>query len=264
MRALTAACLASIGLATTTLLAGCPGDNAPIPAAQSPLSVSAIGLTQIKSNGATTNSIAVSWRGIPGGTTQVDLGRAVDDAASSRIKTFKAEETSYTDTEVEQGKTYQYAVTPFDTEGRKKVEATKSPTIRLATPSDLSASTLKAPANNTIVSRSDEIKFTWDAAPNADLYWLQVREATQDKTQAGKLIYGALTKDSTIALGTKSPLTAAGALSAQLPTANEGLLNGKFYQVTVTTLRTDPPGGDLATLRSLAMRDSASLTFGVN
>lgn len=262
MRALSAA-LAGLGLATTALLAGCPGDSAPIPAAQSPLSVSAIGLTQIKSNGATTNSIAVTWRGVPLGSAQVDLGRAVDDGASTRIKTFKADETAYTDTEVEQGKTYQYAVTPFDSEGRKKVEATKSAAIRLATPGDLAASMLKSPEADKIVSRSDEIKFAWEPVTNADLYWLQVRESTQD-TQAGKLIYGAITKDAAITLGTKSPLAAVGALADQLPTANDGLQNGKFYKVTVTTLRTDPPGGDLTTLRSLAMRDSASLTFGVN
>jgi hypothetical protein len=264
MRALTAASLTGVTLATTALIAACTGDTTPIPASQSPLSVSAIGLTQIKSNGATTNSIAVSWRGVPMGSSQVDLGRAIDDAPSSRIKTFKSEETTYTDTDVEQGKTYQYAVTPFDAEGRKRVEATKSPAIRLATPSDLSATTLKSPANNTILSRSDETRFTWDSVSNADMYWLQVRESTQDKTQAGKLIYGALTKQSSINLGTRSPITAPGALASQLPTANDGLQNGKFYSVTVTTLRTDPPGGDLATLRSLAMRDSASLTFGVN
>jgi hypothetical protein len=264
MRALTAACLTSIGLAATALFVGCTGDSTPIPASQSPLSVSAIGLTQIKSNGSTANSIAVTWRGIPLGSKDVDLGRSVNDAGSSRIKTFKADESSYLDTEVEQGKTYQYAVTPFDAEGRKKVEATKSPAIRLATPGDLSASTLKSPENNKIVSRSDELKFTWEPVTNADLYWIQVRESTDDTTQSGKLIYGALTKDATITLGNKSPITATGSLSTQLPTANDGIQNGKFYRVTVTTLRTDPPGGDLTTLRSLAMRDSVGIAFGVN
>jgi hypothetical protein len=264
MRALTAACLTGISLATTALITGCPGDNAPIPASQSPVSVSAVGLTQIKSNGATTNSIAVSWRGMPLGSAQIDLGRAVDDGASSRIKTFKDGETAYTDTDVEQGKSYQYSVTPFDTDGRKKVDATKSPAIRLATPSDLGASVLKSPANNTILSRSDENTFSWDAVSNADLYWLQVREATQDTTQAGKLVFAALTKDTSINIETASPIKAPASLESQLPTIKSGTQNGKFYKVTVTTLRTDPPGGDLATMRSLAMRDSASITFGVN
>ena len=261
MRALTAVCLTGAGLAATALIAGCPGPTATIPAGSSPLGVSAIGMTQMKNDGTVTNSIAVNWRGVPYGTSQVDLGRAVDAGSSARIKTFKPEETSFIDRDVLQGKSYQYNVTPFGDSSRRLVEPTKSDSIRLASASDIPATTLTAPTNNTIVSRSDDVRFTWQTVPNADYYWIQVRETSADTS---RLTYSALTKDSSIAMGTKSIVTVPASLTSTLPSANEGVQNGKLYQVTVTTLRTDPPGGDLTALRSLAMRDSANITFGVN
>ncbi|MBC7541169.1 MAG: hypothetical protein H7338_00410 [Candidatus Sericytochromatia bacterium] len=262
MRAFTAVCLTGVSLAATALIAGCPGaPPTTIPASNSPLGVSVIGLTQMKNDGTTYNSIAVNWRGIPSGTSQVDLNRSMDAGSSTRIRTATPTETTYTDRDVLQGKSYQYSVTPFDAKGARLVEPTRSETIRLASASDIPASSLTSPANNAFVSRSDEVRFAWQPVTSADYYWIQVRETGADST---KLTYSALTKDASIALGTRSTVVVPASLSGTLPTANEGVQNGKVYSVMVTTLKTDPPGGDLATLKSLAMRDSASQTFGVN
>lgn len=262
MRAFSAVSLTGAALALTALLAGCPGaPQTTIPASNSPLGISAIGLTHMKNDGTSSSSINLTWRGIPFGTSQVDLGRSIDGAGSTRVRTAKPEETAYTDRDVLAGKAYQYSVTPFDTAGKRLVEPTLSENIRLAAATDLGAATLTSPANNSFVSRSGDVKFSWTAQPSADYYWVQVRETGADST---KLTYSALTKDASISLGTRSAIAIPASLTTTLPAANDGILNGKVYSIMVTTLRTDPPGGDLNVLKSLAMRDSASQTFGVN
>lgn len=222
------------------------------------LNVKTTGLTHIKNDGTTETSIKVTWSGLPSGTKDVDLNRIVDGGRMNLIQTFKKGESGYVDRSVIAGKTYQYAVAPFDDQGRPKVESVKSAEIRLAPPSELGATTITSPAVDTFINRSEVPSFAWDPVAGADLYWVQVRDRRD-----GKLIYGALTKNTTLDFGTASPVSVPAALADTLQTARGGFTNGEQYSLMISSLAVEPKGSDLNGLRTMAIRDSQTLTLAV-
>ena len=255
---------AAAGLATLTACAATPVNPAT-------LALTATAVTRINpAGGVTVQKTNVTWGGLPGNTQNVDLERSPSGSATrTKLGTFPASTTTFSDTNVAPGTTYTYYVTAFD-QNNSPVGNASVANVKVFAASDIGAPTITAPAANAQVDRSQGFTATWQqASPVPTFYYVLVNNSQGDVF--GLILSGGTT---TANIGTIAPKLPAQSLvpdNASIPNLSNvidiktagGFSPGTSYQLSVSAIISDN-AADLAQAHSVGIRDSAPVTFAVS
>lgn len=283
-----AAILGTIAL-TASLLASC-GPPAAVTTSEGPskqVTMNAVAVSEISPEGATSSHVSLSWADLPAETTSLAVYRFLNsspDASPTRISngTYDRSLTlDDKDTNLVSGSEYKYTLKGFNQKDITVVQGSSNP-VALINATSVPAFTMLKPAKENdilIDATSQGYQFTWEDA-GTGLYHIQVSDAS------GKVLWGAITKNTTITYGTPSgtekqsgittkpddklkvPLALADVLkissgnpdASRKEVAYQGIHDGQF-KVQVSALQTQPDKGNLSTARSIAIRRAKQIGF---
>lgn len=162
------------------------------------------------------------------------------------------QESKYTDDSVGAGQTFTYTVRALS--GTNEELTVTDPKTVTVLAKEVAAPTGLEPANNATVGIGEVPTFKWQAAPNANWYYVTVRDGrTNDVT------WSALTKETSIKYGAESPLKFEG-VQDQFPVGKKGdITKGIVYQWQVQSLRAD--AADIKQVKALDVTPSEQRQF---
>jgi len=239
------------------MLAGCPG--VPGISGNQTLDPKVLAITSSDDRGITTSYVDLSWAGVTNAATY-QISCKVGDGESKLLRTI--EKTEFTDN-VNPNMTLTYIVQAFGANGDAMVSSSpKTIQVLNATvgkPANLTVDK-KAPAAGTAVTPdSSKPELSWDAAAGATGYYVTVNEVG-DGSKTGRMVYSSITKTNTATVGTLSQpdLTIPGYTQIK----GDGLVKGKNYYFSVTSIRADVADLSKATAFDVKMGDApAKISF---
>lgn len=244
-------------LGTVVLLAGCPG--VPGLSGTPTLEPKVLAVTSSDEDGITTALVNLSWPGVTNAATY-QITRKVGDG-TSRLRTT-LEKTEYTDT-VNPNLTLTYVVQAFGANGEEMTSSSpKTVQVLNATvgkPSNLAVDKKVAAADTAVTPNSSKPELSWDEGAGATSYYVRVNEVG-DGAKSGKVVYSAITKTTSAVIGTLSQpeLNIPGYTQIK----GDGLVKGKNYYFSVTSIRADVADLSKATAFDVKMGDApAKISF---
>lgn len=273
--------------AATAFLSAC-GENPATVGNPADAELNAIAVTEISPNGSSTSDISLSWSGIPGTTKSLKFFRRKADeslANADQLDVLTGNETTYEDkATLEADVDYIYSIRA-DNANNIAVASAQSEPIRIISASSVEPFAITVPANNNTILK-DPLgtghQFSW-ADAGTGLYYVKVSDAT------GKVLWGAVTKNTTISYGTASGTeraegeTLSGPMDPKLevplaltdklvissarpdPARNEvplvGIGSTASYTIQVSAIETRPNQGDLKGANSIAIRKAQEVRF---
>jgi hypothetical protein len=275
--------------ATTSLLTAC-GEPPVVVGNPADAKLNAIAVTEISPNGSSTSDISLSWSDIPSSAKSLkffrrksgdDLSSAeqlevITDTSKSTLKDGSPSLQSDVD--------YIYSIRA-DNANNISVASAQSEPIRIISASSVEPFSITVPAANNMTLK-DPLgtghQFSW-ADAGTGLYHVRVTDAT------GKILWGAITKNTTISYGTasgterKEGSAVSGPMDPNLevplaltnklvissarpdPARNEVALVGigstAGYTIQVSAIETRPTKGNLKTANSIAIRKAQEVRF---
>lgn len=280
--------LTALALATSAL-ASCGPPPATTNTAGPPkqTTVKAISVSEINPEGAISSNVSLSWTELPAETSSLSVYRfRTSDGAGSatRISNFPYQRVltlKDRDTNLAPGTEYKYTLRGFNTNDINVVSG-ESNAVSIINASSIRAFAFTKPAKENeilIDATSSGYEFKWEDA-GTGLYHIQVTDTS------GKVLWGAITKNTTITYGTPSgtekisgvtskpdsklvvPLALTDKLTISSPTPDsarnevkyQGIQGGQ-YRVKINALETLPNKADLASAQSIAIRTAREIGF---
>lgn len=275
--------------ATTSLLTAC-GEPPVVVGNPADAQLNAIAVTEINTNGSSTSDISLSWSDIPSSAKSLkffrrESGEALSNAEQLEVITDTAKSTLKDQSPgLQSDVDYIYSVRA-DNANNIPVASAQSQAIRLISASSVKPFAITVPASNNATLK-DPLgtghQFSW-ADAGTGLYHVRVTDAT------GKVLWGAITKNTTISYGTASGterkegsavsgpmdpnLEVPLALTSKLvissarpdPARNEvplvGIGSTAGYTIQVSAIETKPTQGNLKTANSIAIRKAPDVRF---
>lgn len=247
--------LAAIG--TVVMLAGCPG--VPGISGTPSLDPKVLAVTSSDEQGITTAYVTLSWASVTNAATY-QITRKVGDGTSKLLSTI--EKTEYTDV-VNPDKQLTYVVQAFGANGDEMVSSSpKSVQVLNATvgkPTAFTVDSKAVPAEGAVTPNSSKPVLGWEAGAGATGYYVTVNEVGEG-AKSGRMIYSSITKTNTATVGTLSQpdLNIPGYTQIK----GDGLVKGKNYYFSVTSIRADVADLSKATAFDVKMGDApAKISF---
>lgn len=275
--------------AATAFLSAC-GENPATVGNPADAELNAIAVTEISPNGSSTSDISLSWSGIPGTTKSLKFFRRKSDESLANAEQLEVltgtSETTLKDESpsLESDVDYIYSIRA-DNANNIAVASAQSEPIRIISASSVQPFAITVPASNNVTLK-DPLgtghQFSW-ADAGTGLYHVKVSDAT------GKVLWGAITKNTTISYGTASGTeraegeTLSGPMDPKLevplaltnklvissarpdPARNEvplvGIGSTASYTIQVSAIETRPNQGDLKGANSIAIRKAQEVRF---
>lgn len=235
------------------------------------LALSATAITRVDSGGQVVlKKVGVIWGNLPGNTGNVDLERQPAGGQRQKLGTFPRSTTTYSDTAVDLRADYSYFVTAFDS-NNSPIGSASIAGVAVFSSDNVGAPAITAPASGASVSRSQGLTATWQAASgNPAFYYVRVVNSGTQKEVAGLVVPGNTTTANIATFAPTNPTQSIVSNGDSIPnlkdilsiTTDKGFDSGASYQVTVSAIASDN-AGDLTQARSVAIRDSATVSFSV-
>lgn len=281
--------LTLLALSTAVLAACGPSPNTTVvPGNPSQAKLNAIAITEISSTDALKSEISLSWSDIPAESKSLKFfRRRADQSISDSLELATLADISQvtlqdTDSSLAAGVEYVYSIRA-DNANNIAVASAESPKISIInanainvfniTEPNAEGATLKDPLGN-------GHQFSWEDA-GTGLYHVQVSNT------AGQVLWGAITRGTSISYGTLSgtqkqgavtgpedpklmvPLALTKKLTISRPSPNatrnevafQGIGNTAQFRIQVSAIETQPTKGDLASARSIAIRKADEVRF---
>lgn len=277
--------LGAVSLSTALLAACGPAPTTPGNPANAKLD--AIAVSEISPDGAVTANISLGWGSLGGGVSAIKIFRRRAEQSTSEVQeitTLPATRTTLEDKDpsLAAGVDYIYALRADDAKNIAVASAQSQP-IRIIDAKAIQSFNITAPAKDDDILK-DPLgtghSFSWQDA-GTGLYHVQVSDA------AGVVRWGAITKNTTIAYGTRSgsekqgsittpadpklmvPLALTGKLVVSSVSPDTGRNEVQFqgiggtgtYRLQVSAIETQPTKGDLAGAKSIAIRKAKEVRF---
>lgn len=251
------------------------------------LSLSGISVSEITPQGTSKTTISLGWGDVPAGTSSIKLFRREEGQTQDQVQNIAAispvdrSKTTFTDedTSLNAGTKYVYNLRADNANAIALGSAT-SKAVDVISANDIKSFALTRPDNNDQVLRDPTgqgVEFTW-ADAGTGLYYVQV------KNLGGQVLWGAVTKNTSMVYGTQSGAASKGAsvdsklivprslgsklvISSTNPDAGrgevmyQGIGNNTQYRVQVSAIETRPNKADLAGATALAIRPAAEIRF---
>lgn len=275
-------------LAISTLLAACgPSPTAVVPGNPANAKLTAIAVSEISSENAVTSNISLGWEPMGSSVANIKLFRRRADQTENdvtQITELGAAATTHQDRDssLTPGVQYVYNLRA-DNSNRVAIASAQSQPISIIDAKAIPSFRITSPASNDAVLKDplgSGHTFSWEDS-NTGLYHVQVSDAS------GKVLWGAMTKATTINYGTQSGTTKTGGIStpadpkltvplaltntltisSTAPNASRnevqfvGIGNTGTYRLQVSAVETLPTKGDLAGAQSIAIRKAAEIRF---
>lgn len=275
--------------ATTSLLTAC--GEAPVAVGNpADAELTAIAVTEISSNGSSVSDISLSWSAIPSSAKSLkffrrESGEPLSNAEQLEVITDTSKSTLKDQSSSLQADVdYIYSIRA-DNANNISVASAQSKPIRIISASSVQPFALTVPASNNVTLKDplgNGHQFSWEDA-GTGLYHVRVTDAT------GKVLWGAITKNTTIGYGTasgterKEDSAVSGPMDPNLelplaltnkliissarpdPARNEvplvGIGSTAGYTIQVSAIETRPTKGNLKTANSIAIRKSQEVRF---
>ncbi len=278
-----------VALATaTTVLSAC-GENPATVGNPAEADLQAIAVTEINAEGASDSDIFLSWSGIPNNAQSLKFFRrkATESLGNAdEISRLDNTRTTLTDSDpsLEPNVDYIYSIRA-DNANNIAVASAQTQGIQIIGAASVEPFKITVPAGNNAILKDplgSGHQFSWEDA-GTNLYHVQVSDTS------GKVLWGAITKNTTISYGTASgterqeggsisgpmdpKLEIPLALTPKLPITsarpdpnrNEeplvGIGNTGNYRIQVSAIETMPVKGDLVGARSIAIRKAQEVRF---
>lgn len=165
---------------------------------------------------------------------------------------FTTQESHYVDDTVGAGQTFTYSIRALS--GTNEELTASDPKSVTVLAKEVAAPTLSEPANNATVAIGEVPTFSWQAAQNANWYYITVRDG-----RTNDLTWSALTQDTSIKYASESPLKL-DELTDQFPVGKKAdITKGIVYQWQVQSLRGD--AGVLKEVKGLDVTPSEQRQF---
>jgi len=282
------AILGAVALSTALLAACGPNPNAAIPGNPTNAKLTAIAVSEISPENAVSSSVSLGWDPLGGTVTSLKIFRRKStDAVSNASEISKVDppsKTSLTDKDpsLQAGVQYIYNLRG-DNSNNIPIASAESKPITIINAADVKAFKMLAPEVDGVTLKDplgQGHTFSWEDA-GTGLYHVQVSDAS------GTVLWGAITKNTTINYGTRSGTEKQGTITTQpdakltVPLAltskltissvspdsnrNEVLFKGigstGQYVIQVSAIQTQPNAGDLASAQSVAIRRAKEIRF---
>lgn len=276
-------------MAATTLLSAC-GESPATVGNPVDAELSAIAVTEISPNSSSTSDISLSWSGIPGTAKTLKFFRRKSSDSLSNAEQLEVLNGTSQQTLKDQSPSleadvdYIYSIRA-DNANNIAVASAQSEPIRIISASSVQPFGITVPESNNVTLK-DPLgtghQFSWEDA-GTGLYHVKVSDAT------GKVLWGAITKNTTISYGTTSgterkegssvsgpvdpKLEVPLALTSKLvissarpdPARSEvplvGIGSTAGYTIQVSAIETRPNKGDLKGADSIAIRKASEVRF---
>lgn len=281
--------LTLLALSTAVLAACGPSPNTTtVPGNPAKANLSAIAITEISSDNAVNSEVSLSWGDIPTESKSLKFfRRRADQSVSDSLELATLADPNRvtlqdTDPSLAPGVEYVYSIRA-DNASNIAVASAESSKISIISANAINTFKLSEPATNGATLKDplgSGHQFSWEDA-GTGLYHVQVSNT------AGQVLWGAITRATTISYGTLSGTQKQGAISgpedAKLivplaltkkivisrpnpnATRNEvafqGIGNTAQFRIQVSAIETQPIKGDLASARSIAIRKAEEIRF---
>lgn len=275
--------------ASTALLAACgPSPTAVVPGNPSQAKLNAVAVSEISTDGAVSANISLSWDALPSGVQALKFSRRRATETISQyqeIATLNGTSRNTlddSDPSLVPGVEYVYALRA-DNQNAVAVASAESNTISVIDAAAIQSFGMSAPAANGETLKDplgQGHQFSWQDA-GTGLYHVQVSDT------AGNVLWGAVTKNTTISYGTRSGSEKQGTITTQpdpklmvplaltqrlkISSVNPDLARNEVqfkgigstgqYRIQVSAIQTLPTKGDLAGARSIAIRKAQEIRF---
>lgn len=248
---------ALVALGAVVMLAGCPG--VPGLSGTQSLDPKVLAVTSSDDRGITTAYVNLSWTSVTNAATY-QISSKVGDGASTPLKTI--EKTEYTDA-VNQNMTLTYVVQAYGANGEEMVSSSpKTIQVLSATvgkPSSFSVDGKAIPAEGAVTPNSSKPALSWVEGAGASGYYVTVNEVGEG-SKSGRMVYSSITKTNTATVGTLSQPELN--LPGYTQIKGDGLVKGKNYYFSVTSIRADIADFSKATAFDVKMGDApAKMSF---
>lgn len=275
-------------LALSTVLAACgQSPTSVIPGNPANAKLTAIAVSEISPDNAVSSNISLGWEPMGDSVTSIKLFRRRSnqtDGESTQITQVAPPLTTHQDLDSSLTPGVQYVYTlRADNSNNVAVASAQSQPIQIIDAKAVPSFRITNPASNDVLLK-DPLgtghSFSWEDA-GTGLYYIQVSDLS------GKLLWGAMTKATTISYGTPSGTTKQGTITTpfdsklEVPLAlskilritstapntnrNEvmfgGIGNSAAYRLQVSAVETLPTKGDLKGAQSIALRKAAEIRF---
>lgn len=247
--------LAALG--AVVLLAGCPA--VPGISGNGTLDPTVLAITSSDDRGITTSYVSLSWGSVTNAATY-QVSCKVGDGELKPLKTV--EKAEFMDS-VNPNMTLTYVVQAFGANGDEMV--TSSPkTIQVLNatvgkPSGFTVDKKPTSADTAVTPNSSKPELGWDAAAGATGYYVTVNEVG-DGSKTGRMVYSSITKTNVATVGTLSQPDLS--IPGYTQIKGDGLVKGKNYYFSVTSIRADVADLSKATAFDVKMGDApAKLSF---
>lgn len=275
--------------ATTSLLTAC-GEPPVAVGNPADAELTAIAVTEINDNGSSASDISLSWSAIPSSAKSLKFFRRKSDESLSNAEQLEVITDTSRSTLKDQSSSLQADVDYIysiraDNANNISVASAQSKPIRIISAGSVQPFSITVPAANNVTLK-DPLgtghQFSWDDA-GTGLYHVRVTDAT------GKVLWGAITKNTTIGYGTasgterKEGSAVSGPMDPNLelplaltnkliissarpdPARNEvplvGIGSTAGYTIQVSAIETRPTKGNLKTANSIAIRKTKEIRF---
>ncbi len=280
--------LTLLALSTAVLAACGPSPNSTIPGNPAQAKLNAIAITEISSDNAVNSEISLSWSEIPASSKSLKFfRRRADQSISDSLELATLSDPTRvtlqdTDPSLAPGVEYVYSIRS-DNASNIAVASAESPKISIINANAIKPFKLSEPATNGATLKDplgNGHQFSWEDS-GTGLYHVQVSNT------AGQVLWGAITRNTTISYGTLSGTQKQGAvtgpedpklivplaltkkivISRPSPNATrnevafQGIGNTAQFRIQVSAIETQPTKGDLASARSIAIRKAEEIRF---
>ncbi len=242
---------ALVAVGAAALLAGCPG--VPGLSGNQTLDPKVLAVTSSDDQEITTAYVTLSWAGVTNAATY-QITRKVGDGSSKPLATI--EKTEYTDV-VNPDKQLTYIVQAFGANGEEMVSSSaKSVQVLKASvgkPSAFTVDNKAVPAEGAVTPNSSKPVLGWEPGAGATAYYVTVNEVGEG-AKSGRMIYSSITKTNTATVATLSEAELS--IPGYTQIKGDGLVKGKNYYFSVTSIRADVADLTKATAFDVKMGDA--------
>lgn len=271
--------LASLAVATTLFAACGPAPTSPTNIDVKKADLKAVAVSEITPENDISSSISLGWSGLPAEAVDVKIFRSRGDGGTAElISTQPSSKTTLSDNDnrLSAGVDYVYNLRA-DNNNAATVATAESEPIQIINAESITPFKLTTPSANQEILQNlgGGIEFKWEDA-GTGLYHVMVSDLS------GTPLWGSITTGTSLKFGTPSgrvnnttsaklvvplALTQKLIISSDSPNAarNEiqqrGIGNTSQYRIQVSAIETSPNKGDLASAKSIAIRQAEELRF---
>lgn len=271
-----------------TALVACAPSTPTTPGNPAQAKLNAVAVSKISADNAVSSNISLSWEALPNNVRSLKFFRrkasqSLNDAQEiATLPTLNKQTLDDSDPSLEAGVEYVYAMRG-DNENNIAVASAETQPISIINAQAIKTFKITEPSSNGATLKDplgQGHQFSWEDA-GTGLYYVKVTDT------AGQVLWGAITKETSISYGTRSGSTKQGgitsppdpklevplALTPELvissttpnPARNEVILKGigntAQFRIEVSAIETQPEKGNLAAARSIAIRKAQEVRF---